>query len=71
VEADLRLKRLYDAIESGMADLDGPALKDRIAGRKSIRDQAGAKVERTVRARKQRPTDYCAGHGAEVRCNRP
>ncbi len=25
-EADLRLKRLYDAIESGVADLDDPAL---------------------------------------------
>ncbi len=26
-EADLRLKRLYDAIEAGVADLDDPALK--------------------------------------------
>lgn len=31
-EADLRLTRLYDAIESGVADLDDPALKERIAG---------------------------------------
>ncbi|MCK9993662.1 MAG: hypothetical protein Dbin4_02182 [Alphaproteobacteria bacterium] len=29
-ETDLRLKRLYDAIESGVADLDDPALKERI-----------------------------------------
>jgi DNA invertase Pin-like site-specific DNA recombinase len=40
VETELRLKRLYDAIESGVADLDDPALKDRIAGLKAIRDQA-------------------------------
>jgi hypothetical protein len=31
----LRLVRLYDAIESGVADLDDPALKERIAGLKS------------------------------------
>jgi DNA invertase Pin-like site-specific DNA recombinase len=31
-ETELRLKRLYDAIESGVADLDDPALKDRIDG---------------------------------------
>jgi len=39
-EAELRLKRLYDAIESGVADLEDPALKDRIASLKSVRDQA-------------------------------
>ena len=39
-ETELRLKRLYDAIESGITDLDDPALKDRIAGLKAIRDQA-------------------------------
>ena len=49
-EADLRLKRLYDAIESGIADLDDPALKDRIAGLKSIREQAQAEAERTAAA---------------------
>jgi len=31
-----------------MADLDDPALKDRIAGLKSIRDQAQAEAERTA-----------------------
>jgi site-specific DNA recombinase len=39
-EAEQRLKRLYDAIEAGVADLDDPALKDRINGLKAIRDQA-------------------------------
>jgi site-specific DNA recombinase len=39
-ESDLRLKRLYDAIESGVADLDDPDLKERIASLKAIRDQS-------------------------------
>ena len=39
-ETDLRLKRLYDPIEPGVADLDDPALKERIVGLKAIRDQA-------------------------------
>jgi site-specific DNA recombinase len=46
-EADLRLKRLYDAIETGVADLNEPGLKDRIAGLQAIPDQAQAD---TVRA---------------------
>lgn len=45
-ETDLRLKRLYDAIESGVADLDDPALKERIANLKGGRDQAKADAER-------------------------
>jgi hypothetical protein len=45
-EIDLRLKRLYDAIGSGVADLDDPVLKDRIAGLKATRDQARADAER-------------------------
>ena len=45
-ETDLRLKRLYDAIETGVADLDDPALKDRINGLKAIRDQAQADADR-------------------------
>ncbi len=45
-ESELRLKRLYDAIEAGVADLDDPALKDRIDGLKAIRDQARADAER-------------------------
>jgi len=45
-ESDLRLKRLYDAIEAGVADLDDPALKERIAGLKVIRDQSKLDAER-------------------------
>jgi site-specific DNA recombinase len=30
-EADAKLKRLYDAIENGIADLSDPMLKDRVA----------------------------------------
>lgn len=45
-ESELRLKRLYDAIEAGVADLDDPALKDRIDGLKAVRDQAKADAER-------------------------
>ena len=45
-DTDLRLKRLYDAIESGVADLQDPALKERIASLKALRDQAHADAER-------------------------
>jgi site-specific DNA recombinase len=45
-ESGARLKRLYDAIENGVADLDDPALKERIAELKAIRDQAQADAER-------------------------
>ncbi len=45
-ESEQRLKRLYDAIEAGVADLDDPALKKRIAGLKVIRDQARADADR-------------------------
>ncbi|ABQ71641.1 hypothetical protein Swit_5028 (plasmid) [Rhizorhabdus wittichii RW1] len=45
-ETDLSLKRLYDAIESGVADISDPALKDRISGLKSLRDQAQVDAER-------------------------
>jgi site-specific DNA recombinase len=47
-ETDLRLKRLYDAIEAGVADLDDPALKERVASLKAIRDQAQADAERAA-----------------------
>ncbi len=36
-EAEQRLKRLYDAIESGVADLDDPSLKTRIEELKATR----------------------------------
>lgn len=45
-ETELRLKRLYDAIESGVADLEDPAPKDRIVGLKATRDQARTDAER-------------------------
>ena len=45
-ETELRLKRLYDAIESGVADLDDPTLKERIISLKASRDQAQADAER-------------------------
>jgi site-specific DNA recombinase len=49
-EADLRLKRLYDAIETGVADLNEPGLKERIAGFQAIRDQAQADALRAQAA---------------------
>ena len=45
-EAEQRLKRLYDAIESGVADLDDPSLKERIEELKATRDQARVDAER-------------------------
>ena len=47
-ETDLRLKRLYDAIEAGVAHLDDPALKERIVSLKAIRDQAQADAARAA-----------------------
>ena len=46
IETDLGLNRLYDAIEAGIANLDDPALKHRIDGLRSIRDQAQADATR-------------------------
>lgn len=45
-----RLKRLYDAIESGVAELANPMLKDRIAELKATRDQARVDAERAEEA---------------------
>lgn len=45
-EADARLRRLYDAIENGVAALDDPALKGRIAELRAIREQAQSDAER-------------------------
>jgi site-specific DNA recombinase len=45
-EADAKLKRLYGAIEHGVADLSDPMLKDRIAELKAISDQARADAKR-------------------------
>jgi site-specific DNA recombinase len=45
-EADAKLKRLYDAIENGVADLSDPMLKDRIGELKATHDQARLDAER-------------------------
>ncbi len=45
-EAEARLRRLYGAIESGVAALGDQSLKDRIAELRTIRDQAQANAER-------------------------
>ena len=45
-EADAKLKRLYDAIENGIADLSDPMLKERVTELKAISDQARADAER-------------------------
>jgi site-specific DNA recombinase len=45
-EADARLRRLYGAIESGVANLDDPALKERIEELKATRDQAQSDAQR-------------------------
>lgn len=39
-EAEAKLKRLYDAIENGIADVSDPMLKERVTELKSVRDQA-------------------------------
>jgi site-specific DNA recombinase len=49
-EADAKLKRLYDAIENGIADLSDPMLKDRITELKATRDQACLDAERAEEA---------------------
>lgn len=45
-EAEAKLKRLYDAIENGIADVSDPLLKERVTELKGIRDQARADAER-------------------------
>ncbi len=47
-EADGRLKRLYDAIESGVADLGDGSLKERITELRAIKSQAEADAERAA-----------------------
>jgi site-specific DNA recombinase len=49
-EADAKLKRLYDAIENGIADLSAPMLKDRIGELKATRDQARLDAKRAEEA---------------------
>lgn len=45
-EAEAKLKRLYDAIENGIADVSDLMLKERVIELKAIRDQARADAER-------------------------
>ncbi len=47
-ETNLRLKRLYGAIEAGVADLGDQAPKERVASLKVIRDQAQADAARAA-----------------------
>ena len=51
-EAEAKLKRLYDAIENGIADVSDPMLKERVTELKSVRDQARADAERAEGALK-------------------
>jgi site-specific DNA recombinase len=44
------LKRLYEAIENGVANVADPSLKDRIAELTAVRDQAQADAERATAA---------------------
>ena len=47
-EAEAKLNRLYQAIENGVANLNDPALKGRVAELAAIRDQARADADRTT-----------------------
>ncbi len=47
-EAEVRLKRLYDAIESGVADIEDESLKERIAELRTLKSQAQADAERAT-----------------------
>ena len=48
-EAEVRLKRLYDAIEKGVADIDDESsFKERIAELRALKSQAQADAERAV-----------------------
>ena len=49
-EADAKLKRLYEAIENGVADLADPMLKDRVGELTAIRDQSRDDAERAAGA---------------------
>ena len=49
-EADAKVRRLYEAIENGVADLNDPALKGRLAELSAIREQARADAERAAAA---------------------
>ena len=52
-EAEGKLKRLYDAIENGVADLSDPLLKERIAELKAVRDQSRDDADRAEATQEQ------------------
>ena len=47
-EAEAKLKRLYEAIEKGVVDMDDPSLKDRVTELKVTRDQARGDADRAL-----------------------
>jgi hypothetical protein len=47
-EAEAKLRRLYDAIENGIADVSDQMLKERVIELKAIRDQARADADRAA-----------------------
>ena len=51
-EADARLKRFYDAIENGVADVEDELLKERIAELRALKSQAQGDAERATVALK-------------------
>src|SRR5882757_8691753 len=53
-EAEAKLKRLYYAIEDGIADVSDPMLKERVTELKAVRDQARADAERAEGASDRR-----------------
>ena len=67
-EAEARLRRLYDAIESGVADLDDPALKERVAELKAARDQARADANRASQAADGAGATITPDHVATFAC---
>ena len=54
-EAGQRCARLYEAIETGIADLDAPSLKNRVTHLKELRDQARSEA---IRAEARKNNDH-------------
>jgi hypothetical protein len=69
--ADAKLKRLYDAIENGIADVSDPMLKERVTELRGIRDQASADAERAVGALDRLGPRIHAAGAQDLRQGRP
>jgi hypothetical protein len=72
-ESEGKLKRLYDAIESGVADVKDRLLKDRIAELTAMRDQARTDAERIEASATRQgpaPTPAAPATFAKAACNR-